>query len=159
MAARRGRPLAFQKSIARSTVFAVALFSIALLAPSLSWLVVPPTGRCANAPVSIAPAQGWKVNHGSTMGLHASRGPAAAAAAAVVAAALAGGVSLRAAGCGSRLQGMLVRRRFFFGGDEKKPAGAGGTIYDFTVQDIESREVSLKDFEGKVVLIVNVASK
>ena len=34
-----------------------------------------------------------------------------------------------------------------------------GGIYDFTVQDIDGRDVSLEDYRGKVLLIVNVASK
>lgn len=33
------------------------------------------------------------------------------------------------------------------------------TIYDFTVNDINGNEVSLKQFEGKKVIIVNTASK
>jgi len=33
------------------------------------------------------------------------------------------------------------------------------TIYDFKIKDIEGKLVNLKDFSGKVVLIVNVASK
>lgn len=33
------------------------------------------------------------------------------------------------------------------------------TIYDFTVTDIEGRSVSLGEFKGKVLLIVNTASK
>ncbi|MBI4976354.1 MAG: glutathione peroxidase [Spirochaetes bacterium] len=33
------------------------------------------------------------------------------------------------------------------------------TIYDFTVKNIDGKEVSLADFKGKTVLIVNVASK
>ena len=32
-------------------------------------------------------------------------------------------------------------------------------IYDFTVKDINGGDVSLKQYEGKVLLIVNVASK
>lgn len=32
-------------------------------------------------------------------------------------------------------------------------------IYDFTVKDIKGQDVSLKNYEGKVLLIVNVASK
>ena len=35
----------------------------------------------------------------------------------------------------------------------------GKSIYDFTVKDIKGNDVSLKDYEGKVLLIVNVASK
>ena len=33
------------------------------------------------------------------------------------------------------------------------------TVYDFTVQTIQGRSQSLKDFEGQLLLIVNVASK
>ncbi len=33
------------------------------------------------------------------------------------------------------------------------------SIYDFTVKDIKGNEVSLADYQGKVLLIVNVASK
>ena len=33
------------------------------------------------------------------------------------------------------------------------------SIYDFTVKDIKGNDVSLKNYEGKVLLIVNVASK
>ncbi|KAI3894133.1 hypothetical protein MKW92_033532 [Papaver armeniacum] len=38
-------------------------------------------------------------------------------------------------------------------------AEAPKSIYDFTVKDIEGKDVSLKDYAGKVLLIVNVASK
>lgn len=33
------------------------------------------------------------------------------------------------------------------------------TIYDFTVKDINGKEVKLSDYKGKALLIVNVASK
>ena len=33
------------------------------------------------------------------------------------------------------------------------------SIYDFTLQDIDGRDVSLADYRGKVLLVVNVASK
>ena len=33
------------------------------------------------------------------------------------------------------------------------------TVYDFVVQDIDGRDVSLSEYKGKVLLIVNVASK
>ena len=33
------------------------------------------------------------------------------------------------------------------------------TVYDFTVKDINGNEVSLSDYKGKVLLIVNVASE
>jgi len=45
----------------------------------------------------------------------------------------------------------------FLGGDEKK--STGGSIHTFTVKDIDGLEVKLSDFDGKVCLIVNVASK
>ncbi|MES2622124.1 MAG: glutathione peroxidase [Bacteroidota bacterium] len=32
------------------------------------------------------------------------------------------------------------------------------TVYDFTLKDIDGKEVSLSDYKGKVLLIVNVAS-
>ena len=34
-----------------------------------------------------------------------------------------------------------------------------GSIYDFEVKNIDGESVKLEEFEGKVVLIVNVASK
>ena len=39
------------------------------------------------------------------------------------------------------------------------PAGKGASIYDFKMKDIDGKEVSLEAFKGKVVLVVNVASK
>ena len=36
---------------------------------------------------------------------------------------------------------------------------AQGSVYDYTVKGIEGNEVSLADYKGKVLLIVNVASK
>lgn len=33
------------------------------------------------------------------------------------------------------------------------------SIYDFTMKDIDGKDVSLADFKGKVLLVVNVASK
>ncbi len=36
---------------------------------------------------------------------------------------------------------------------------AQNSIYDFTVKDIDGKEVSMADYKGKVLLIVNVASK
>jgi glutathione peroxidase len=38
-------------------------------------------------------------------------------------------------------------------------AGAGASVYDFTVDDIDGTPRSLSAYKGKVVLIVNVASK
>eukprot|EP00933_Yihiella_yeosuensis_P082628 TRINITY_DN96574_c0_g1_i1.p2 TRINITY_DN96574_c0_g1~~TRINITY_DN96574_c0_g1_i1.p2 ORF type:complete len:160 (-),score=33.56 TRINITY_DN96574_c0_g1_i1:413-892(-) len=51
-------------------------------------------------------------------------------------------------------------RRFFFGGDDDaKEKVTGGSIYDFTVKNIDGADVPLSQYNGKVVLIVNVASK
>eukprot|EP00930_Biecheleria_cincta_P086963 TRINITY_DN76220_c0_g1_i1.p1 TRINITY_DN76220_c0_g1~~TRINITY_DN76220_c0_g1_i1.p1 ORF type:complete len:156 (-),score=18.43 TRINITY_DN76220_c0_g1_i1:427-858(-) len=50
-----------------------------------------------------------------------------------------------------------VGRRFFGGGGSKEVAGS--SVYDFKVNDIDGKEVSLSQYEGKVLLIVNVASK
>ena len=36
---------------------------------------------------------------------------------------------------------------------------AAGSIYEFTMKDIDGKDVPLKKFEGKVLLVVNVASK
>ena len=36
---------------------------------------------------------------------------------------------------------------------------AQGSVYDFTVKDIEGNDVSLAEYNGRVLLIVNVASK
>ena len=46
----------------------------------------------------------------------------------------------------------------------EQPAAAGKealvkSIYDFTVKDIDGKDVSLGQYKGKVVMIVNVASK
>jgi glutathione peroxidase len=38
-------------------------------------------------------------------------------------------------------------------------ATTAASIYDFTVKDIDGKDVSLADFKGKVLVIVNVASK
>jgi glutathione peroxidase len=38
-------------------------------------------------------------------------------------------------------------------------AASPGSIYDFTIQSIDGQPVSLKSYSGKVVLLVNVASK
>jgi glutathione peroxidase len=41
-----------------------------------------------------------------------------------------------------------------------KPVGANPTsVYDFTMKSIDGQKVNLADFRGKVVLIVNVASR
>ncbi|MBI9097681.1 MAG: glutathione peroxidase [Spirochaetaceae bacterium] len=38
-------------------------------------------------------------------------------------------------------------------------ANQASSLYDFTMIDIDGNEVSLSDYEGKAILIVNVASK
>jgi glutathione peroxidase len=49
----------------------------------------------------------------------------------------------------------------FLMGSAPSPASPSsvGTIYDFTVADIEGEDVPLERFRGKVLLVVNVASK
>ena len=42
---------------------------------------------------------------------------------------------------------------------KEKALQSGQSIYDFTVYDIDSNEVSLSQYKGKILLIVNVASK
>lgn len=42
---------------------------------------------------------------------------------------------------------------------EDKPVAAAKPIYDFTVKDIDGKDVSLSKYKGDVVLIVNVASQ
>lgn len=37
--------------------------------------------------------------------------------------------------------------------------GGGGTIYDFTMKNIDGKTVHLNHYRGKVILVVNVASK
>jgi glutathione peroxidase len=46
-----------------------------------------------------------------------------------------------------------------FSMNEKKQVVKGKTIYDFTVKDIDGKDVNLTDYKGKTALIVNVASK
>lgn len=41
----------------------------------------------------------------------------------------------------------------------KKPSTAVETVYQFTVNDLSGQPVSLSDYKGKVLLIVNTASK
>ncbi|CAN0846528.1 Probable phospholipid hydroperoxide glutathione peroxidase 6, mitochondrial [Linum grandiflorum] len=38
-------------------------------------------------------------------------------------------------------------------------SSSSDSIYDFTVKDIKGNDVSLSEYKGKVLLIVNVASK
>ena len=41
----------------------------------------------------------------------------------------------------------------------KEPVKMQKSIYDFKMKDIDGKEVSLKSYKGKVVIVVNVASK
>jgi len=50
-----------------------------------------------------------------------------------------------------------VARELMGGGSSKEVAG--DSIYDFQVKNIDGQEVSLQEYSGKVVLIVNLASK
>ena len=43
--------------------------------------------------------------------------------------------------------------------DSSEPGDKMNSVYDFTLKDIDRKEVSLSQYRGKVVLIVNVASK
>ncbi len=42
---------------------------------------------------------------------------------------------------------------------EKQVTGNNQTLYDFTVKDIDGKDLKLASFKGKKVLVVNVASK
>jgi cytochrome oxidase Cu insertion factor (SCO1/SenC/PrrC family) len=41
---------------------------------------------------------------------------------------------------------------------DKSDAAAAKSVYDFTVKDIDGKDVSLTKYKGDVVMIVNVAS-
>jgi len=43
-------------------------------------------------------------------------------------------------------------------GPSAKPAPTANSIYEFTMKDIDGKEVSLGDYKGKVLLVVNVAT-
>jgi len=60
-----------------------------------------------------------------------------------------------------RMQGEVLPYRPSRGQARASPkmAMASGTIYEYTVKDIDGKDVALKNFAEKVVLIVNVASK
>lgn len=65
----------------------------------------------------------------------------------------AGLVSLAAIGVGVGAQDRVASRACFH-----HPSN-GGTIYDFEESDLfESRNISLAEYKGKVILIVNVAT-
>ena len=46
-----------------------------------------------------------------------------------------------------------------FAGESKKDAQPVMSVHEFTMMDIDGNEVNLADFKGKILLIVNVASK
>ncbi|CAN1253415.1 Probable glutathione peroxidase 2 [Linum perenne] len=46
-----------------------------------------------------------------------------------------------------------------FSMDSSDSSSSPSSIYDFTVKDIKGKDVSLGEYKGKVLLIVNVASK
>lgn len=49
---------------------------------------------------------------------------------------------------------------FFSGsGDKVMKAAAGGSVYEFTMKDIDGNEQKLDAYKGKVIMIVNTASK
>ena len=54
---------------------------------------------------------------------------------------------------------LLVILNFGCGNKQKTQPQQKKTIYDFVVKDIDGNDVSLANFKGKVMLIVNVASK
>eukprot|EP00929_Paragymnodinium_shiwhaense_P014143 TRINITY_DN12201_c1_g1_i1.p2 TRINITY_DN12201_c1_g1~~TRINITY_DN12201_c1_g1_i1.p2 ORF type:complete len:140 (+),score=41.19 TRINITY_DN12201_c1_g1_i1:101-520(+) len=85
----------------------------------------------------------------------ASLGPVGTLSSSSTAASLALVPAICGLGLGSQ-RALRSRRGFFGGGGGDAPAG---TIYDYNVKNIDGGDVSLKDYEGKVVLIVNVASK
>jgi len=132
------------------------------LGRSFAGLGVLPAGLGTNVAAPAAAGRVWRMGHEPARdGLlpQCSLALAASAAAAAASALVVGVTGLRSMGRGSRLRTALVPRRFFFGGDDTKETGTGGTIYGFTVQDIDFGDVQLQEFENKVVLIVNVASQ
>jgi glutathione peroxidase len=53
----------------------------------------------------------------------------------------------------------LTRGGCACGEDVGAAAAEGKTLYDYTVKDAKGRDVKLADYRGKVVMLVNVASK
>ena len=53
----------------------------------------------------------------------------------------------------------LLRTASFFSAVASSDVSGGKGIYDFTMNDIDGNPVSLETYRGKVLLIVNVASK
>lgn len=54
---------------------------------------------------------------------------------------------------------ILLFGSVFFGGNLKNVEAKTKSIYSFKVKDIDGKEVKLKNYKGKVMLVVNVASK
>ena len=60
---------------------------------------------------------------------------------------------------GQDRENVAVQSAADFNEDTKSYAHPANSIYDITVTDIDGNEVSMADYKGKVLLIVNVASK
>mmetsp|Transcript_3882 Transcript_3882/g.9056 ORF Transcript_3882/g.9056 Transcript_3882/m.9056 type:complete len:134 (-) Transcript_3882:474-875(-) len=128
--------------------------SLARLSPTPRSLVTSPAAGSvveAVAPQLDASVAGLNASRQSTAGWQTFAAASAATASLVAAAAR------RNAGLRRRRAAGVSRQLFGFGGDESK--GPGGNIYGFTMKDVDGNDKSLKDYEGKVVLIVNLASK
>ncbi len=59
---------------------------------------------------------------------------------------------------GGALAGAAYHLGFIFNPSPSEPP-AEGSIYDFRVKDIDGKDVKLDSYKGKVLMIVNVASK
>ncbi|KAJ9702758.1 hypothetical protein PVL29_004475 [Vitis rotundifolia] len=59
--------------------------------------------------------------------------------------------------CSSEIPGFSLKSRF--SGGVYARAATEKSLYDYTVKDIDKKDVPLSKFKGKVLLIVNVASK
>lgn len=132
----------------RATGAVAAIAATGLLCAQREAFVAAPQSQVA-APAAAGFAEGRIASVGAQVAPPAVSSVGVAAAAA----GLAGVAALAAQKKGTRPQ--RVARQFFGGGGSAPPAG---TIYDYTVKDIDGAEVSLKQYEGKVVLFVNLAS-
>ncbi len=57
------------------------------------------------------------------------------------------------------IAGLSIVKAISLKSETPAPEGAYTSVYDFTVNDIDGKPVKLDTYKGKVVLIVNVASK
>ncbi len=55
--------------------------------------------------------------------------------------------------------GLLVMVTTVLAGAGEKPEGVSMSVYDFEMKDIDGKTVKLSTYKGKVLMIVNVASK